>query len=1135
MTPPRDPRPGGRAKAAPGYSPAQLARLLGAAEPTAEQAAVIGAPLGPMAVIAGAGSGKSETMASRLVWLVANRLVRPERVLGLTFTRKAAAELGDRVRARLEGLHRVGLAVSGDDELPGEPTVSTYHAYAGRLVTDHALRDGLEPSLRLITPAVSWQIAARVVAAYDGPMDAVNWAPATVTAAVIDLAGELSEHLRGAEDVLGLGRWLDQSLAGLPGRVPALTRKVIASQRTREQLLPLVAAYDRAKAAREVIDYGDQMAIAARIAARHPEVGAAERGRYQVVLLDEYQDTSHAQLVLLRALFSGGHPVTAVGDPCQSIYGWRGASAGNLRRFRADFPETERQPAPVVALSTSFRNTGRVLAAAGAIQAELRAAAPDVPMLAAPPGRAERGQVVCALLDSALAEADWVAEQVAGLLRLEPGLAPDGRPWPDGRSDAVRPSDIAVLCRKRAQFPALREALEARGIPVEVVGLGGLLTVPEVADIVATLRVLHDPTAADALARLLTSPRWRIGPADLVALGRRARTLAREAATAGQDRPHGQASDGQAPDGQHEPGHRADDLMERAVTDLTRDAGSLIEALDDLDGPAAYSPPGHARLSALAAELRALRAHVARPLPDLVTEVERTLGLDIEVASRPGADPAAARADLDAFTDAAAAFAGEREEATLGGFLAYLSAAEEEEFGLEGGRVGETDSVKLATVHASKGLQWPAVIVPGLAGGAQSQVFPARPRVTTRWTENPRLLPFSLRGDAADLPALAGVAASDLSMFGEACAGRELAEERRLAYVAATRAAFWLACTGYWWGEGVSRLGPSAFLEEVRGVCEAGEGVVVAWAPEPEPDATNPALAEPASAPWPAEREITARSEAVRAAADLVNRAIAELDRQRRSPADPVPAAAGPHQELLDTWARETELLLAERARRRAGGHAQVALPRQLPVSALVTMARDPAELARQVRRPMPRPPAPHALRGTDFHRWLEERFSRPQLIDADELPGAADDLDGAGPDAGLARLKEQFEASEWASRQPVEVEVPFETLVGDRLIRGRIDAVFADRRDSTFDVVDWKTGRPPSSDAERAAAAVQLAAYRLAWAGLARVPVAKVRAAFYYVSADLTVRPADLLDEVGLAGLLAAIPAAEDPALHPA
>ncbi|HEU5419110.1 MAG TPA: ATP-dependent DNA helicase [Streptosporangiaceae bacterium] len=1192
---PPGPAPGGRPR--PRYSPVQLARLLGGTEPTAEQAAVIGAPPGPMAVIAGAGSGKSETMAARLVWLVANQLVRPERVLGLTFTRKAAAELGERVRARLDRLQRAGLAGTGAEELPGEPTVSTYHAYAGRLVTDHALRDGLEPSLRLITPAVSWQIAASVVAAYDGPMDAISWSPATVTAAVIDLAGELAEHLRDAGDVLGAGRWLDGQAAGLAGKVSALARKVIRCQRTREQMLPLVAAYHAAKAAREVIDYGDQMAIAARIASRHPEVGAGERGRYPVVLLDEYQDTSHAQLVLLRSLFGGGHPVTAVGDPCQSIYGWRGASAGNLRRFRSDFPAGRGRPAPVLMLSTSFRNTGAVLAAAGAIQAELRAAAPEVPLLAAPPGRAERGQVVCALLESTAAEAAWVAGQAAGLLGGEPGIAPDGNPWPDGRQDAVRPSDIAVLCRKRSQFPALRAALEARGIPVEVVGLGGLLTVPEVADIVATLRVLHDPTASDALARLLTSPRWRIGPADLVALGRRARALASMpavpdgrpgggsgtggagtgpagpgaagtgaagtmqaggAGTAaagagpGQDQPQDQPAGGG-------PGQRAGQLMTQAVTDLTRDTGSLVEALDDLDGPQAYSAAGYARLSALASELRLLRTHVARPLPDLVGEVERILGLDIEVAARPGADPASARADLDAFTDAAAAFAGDREEPTLGAFLAYLTAAESEEFGLEGGRVGETDSVKLATVHAAKGLQWPAVFVPGLADGKKSHVFPASPRVTTRWTENPRLLPFALRGDAADLPVLAGLENSQLADFTDACSARELGEERRLAYVAATRAAFWLACSGYWWGEGASRLGPSQFLTEVRLTCEAGDGTVAVWEPEPDEDAENPALAEPPTAIWPAELAADARATAVRAAAALVSEAMADLESQsRRSPARAagaaVPAGADRadldgagqdgagqdgtdpdgtdpdgYQELIDSWASEAELLLAERARRRSGGHAHVALPRQLPVSALVAVARDPGELAQQVRRPMPRPPAPHALRGTEFHRWLEERFGQPQLIDADELPGAADDPGAAEPDAELAELKARFAASEWAERQPAEVELPFETLVADRLVRGRIDAVFADAADGRYDVVDWKTGRPPGSEAERHAVAVQLAAYRLAWAELAGADVSDVRAAFYYVRYDQTVRPADLLDEAGLTALIDAIPSADD------
>ena len=207
--------------------PAQLARLLRLPEPTPEQAAVISAPLGPLAVIAGAGSGKSETMAARLVWLVANGMVRPDRVLGLTFTRKAAAEFADRVRSRLERLRRAalegpGLAgqADGEDPFGGDPVIGTYHAYAGRLVSDNALREGLEPSMRLITPALSWQLAAGIVAAYDGPMDEIIWTPQTVTAAVLELAGDLSEHLRDTGDVTAVGLWLTAEHDALPGGSP---------------------------------------------------------------------------------------------------------------------------------------------------------------------------------------------------------------------------------------------------------------------------------------------------------------------------------------------------------------------------------------------------------------------------------------------------------------------------------------------------------------------------------------------------------------------------------------------------------------------------------------------------------------------------------------------------------------------------------------------------------------------------------------------------------------------------------------------------------------------------------------------------------------------------------------------------
>ncbi|TDD32848.1 ATP-dependent helicase [Actinomadura sp. KC06] len=1132
-------------------TPGELARLLEIPEPTKEQARVIEAPMAPMAVIAGAGSGKSETMAARVVWLVANGFVRPERVLGLTFTRKAAAELGVRVRKRLDKLREVLPGdelerLGGEALFDGEPMVSTYHSYAARLFGDHALREALEPTMRLISPAVAWQICSRVVDAYHGPMDRIEWQPDTVTKAVMELAGDLSEHLRTADDVRKVGTWLDERFAVVKKPLKA-QRDILAKQAVREQLMPLIEAYGRAKADREVIDHGDQMALAARIAYKHPEVGMIERSRFSVVLLDEYQDTSQAQLVLLKSLFTGGHPVTAVGDPCQSIYGWRGASAGNLLRFAYDFPSQagiaggRPVPAPVVQLSRSFRNGEQILDAAAKIQEELRAETKAVPRLIPGAGREGRGRVECALFDTVEDEAERIAARIAGLMAADPETAPDGGPPAGG--EGLEYGDIAVLARKRSQFPLIRRALEARGIPVEVVGLGGLLTVPEVQDVVATMRVMHDPTAGASLARLLTGPRWRLGPRDLVALGRRARALAQDAArdiTPPETAQPEQTPPDESPTGTGEAAETgetaetADDPLRQLVSELNQETGSLVDALDDLGPPEAYSPEGRARLRRLRDELRMLRGQVGLPLPDLVSEVERALGLDIEVAARSGLDPVTARADLDAFIDAAATFAGDAEDPTLGAFLAYLKAAETEEFGLEAGRVGETNSVKLLTVHASKGLEWPVVVVPGLSSvpqkngaPAKGSIFPSPPQNATRWTANPRVLPFMLRGDRADLPPLNGLEKDDLAAFDDACAERDLREERRLAYVAVTRASTLLIATGYWWGSSGRPLGPSPFLEEIHAVCVTGAGSVPVWADPPEEGTANPLLADPDEAQWPiapgdrggSDATSRERYEAVVEAARMVEDEMAGRTRHWAGHEGLSDADRG----RMTAWARDVELLLAERDRGRGGDGLLVELPAHLSVSSLVSLARDPAALARQIRRPMPRPPAPYVRRGTAFHAWLESRWGQQRLLDPDELPGAADE--GAADDAQLARLRSRFEESEWASREPLDIEVPFETIIGDRLIRGRMDAVFRSGGGG-YEIVDWKTGSPPSGDEARFAS-VQLAAYRMAWAELAGVDVGQVSAAFHYVSANVTVRPADLLDAEGLAALLETVPAA--------
>jgi DNA helicase-2/ATP-dependent DNA helicase PcrA len=1067
-------------------TPLELAKLLKLPAPTRQQADVIEAPFGPLLVVAGAGSGKTETMAARVVWLVANGHVRPEQVLGLTFTRKAAGELSHRIRQRLGQLVRRIPAESraGDDLSAGEPTVATYHSYAARVVREHGVRAGFEPSTRLLTEAACWQLADAVVRAYDGDMTAVSSAPSTVVDAVLHLAGDLAEHLREPTDVAAwTGRFFAE-VSGKTGKMAKPVRDVLSRQQARLQLLPLIRQYTEKKALLEAMDFGDQLSRAARVAVAHPEVGQVERDRFRVVLLDEYQDTSHAQVVLLRALFGDGHPVTAVGDPCQSIYGWRGASAGTLDRFPVEFPPAAGSGSTVLSLTTSWRNRPEILDVANALSAPLRSSGARVQELAPADVLAEPAStatVHCALLDTYTEEAAWVADRVLASWRLAAKVDPDTFPYDIPVED--RPS-TAILVRTRAQIPALENALRSRGLPVEVVGLGGLLDTPEVRDVVSIMRVLADPAEGAALLRVLTGPRWRIGPRDLVALYRRARSLAAA-------RRHGDAA--------AEP--ELADRLDEAV---------LVEALDDLGDPATYSVEGHRRFARLGGELRTLRRRLDQPLPDLIADIERVTGLDVEVAARAG-DAGLARGHLDAFSNIAARFASESEGATMSAFLAFLAAAENEERGLAPGEVEVVEgAVQVLTAHAAKGLEWDVVAVAGLT----ADVFPGASNAGDHWLRGLGVLPFPLRGDHGGLPALDLSAVTDvkgvvgaLETFNRDWREHDIREERRLAYVAVTRPRRLLLASGYWWGEGIKRArGPSVFLEEIRERCLAGAGAVDAWAPRPEADAQNPTALDVPSASWPAD-PLGHRRPLLEAAAALVRTA---------SPFE----AADP---LARRWAEESELLLAERARLapRAGAAVDVSLPGHLSVSQLVALRRDPQRLARTLRRPLPSRPDPYARRGTAFHHWLEQRFRAERLLDLDELPGAADE--GAAPDAALSDLQARFLESIWADLVPLDVEVPFATVIAGVVVRGRMDAVYR-HPDGRYDVVDWKTGARPAG-ADATAAAVQLAAYRLAWSELRGVALAEVGAAFFYVRSGETVRPADLLDEQGLLSLITAVP----------
>ncbi|WP_122263250.1 ATP-dependent helicase [Ornithinimicrobium cerasi] len=1055
------------------YGADELADLLGTHRPTPEQRAVIEAPLTPVVVVAGAGSGKTETMASRVIWLIANGVVRPQEVLGLTFTRKAALELSARLADKLARLGRAGVPVA--DAGPGLeafdlPTVSTYHAYAGRLVSEHGLRLGVEPDARLLSEAACWQLAHEVVAAYPGDMSAMDLQPSTVVRAVVSLAGELGEHLVDPADVLD---WLGRveghlrSLPGADGRKPKVVGQQLADTLRRQSLVyPLVQAYRAAKAERGALDFGDQMALAARLARDVPDVAQSERIRYRAVLLDEFQDTSEAQMVLMSALFAGEDlPVTAVGDPHQSIYGWRGASATTLTRFPHEFAVGGRAT-PVLHLSTSWRNDDAVLAAANAVAEPLRSGAPiPVRTLRSRDG-AGPGQVEVARLVDHVTEAEHVAAWV-------------GEQW--GRPGA---RSAAVLCRARAQFPTVVDALRRQGLPVEVVGLGGLLDTPEVLDLVALLWVAQEPTRGDQVMRLITGPVCRLGAADVDALWAWVREPGRE--------------------------------VVRAIP--REHAAVLAEALES-PPPSSWadaagrrlSPEAGARLAWLAGVVRRVRRLVGLPLPDLLMEAERLLGLDLEVAADPDLHPTWGRAQLDALVDVAAGYAAGADRVSLGGFLDWLDAAREHERGLEGVEVPElaevsvdASRVQVLTVHAAKGLEWDLVAVPGLVEGTFPSTSVRASHDGSGWrTGEPKdrgwltgigRLPTPLRGDREGRPTLGWLSVADTHELHSAVErladeGGQFAvsEERRLAYVALTRARSRMLLTAPVWSTGKTPRVTSRFLEEVRLSDEVRRR---AWAPMPDPgdpeQNQNPRLLEESTAPWPVQPQ--ARRQVVRDVA-------AALVAARSAGTEASAPGTGPWDDLV-------ELLLTERAEAR-GAAGLPAAPDSLSTSAVVELAGDPQAYLTRLRRPLPSPPAPHARLGTAFHAWVEQHYSTPVLVDLDELVTGDLELD---PEEDLEVLQRHFLASEWADRSPTDVEVSLETSVAGRAVRGRIDAVFADQ-DGGVTIVDWKTGRPGSVEDQRRRA-LQLAVYRLGYARLTGLPPQLVRAAFFFAATGQTVRP---------------------------
>ncbi|MFM8999682.1 MAG: ATP-dependent DNA helicase [Actinomycetota bacterium] len=1004
------------------YPPEIVACLNG--DPTPEQWAAISAPLGPAVIVAGAGSGKTAVMAARVAHLAiaADTPIAPGNVLCLTFTNKATDNLVQRIRRALAAIgDRVDaggarLVVEGD-----EPLITNYHRFGQEIVSRYGMLVGAEPGQRILTPSQRTELCAKV-------LDRMRFehvhaeSQGVIVSDILRLADQAANHRVTPEEIVVANERLLRELAHA-GRDSASLAEV---SRERIELARGVRVFHDLKREYGVIDFGDQIDLALRIVEENPSVVAAYRERFPAVLLDEYQDTNVAQAALLRTIFGDGHPVTAVGDPDQNIYAWRGASLHNLLRFPVDFALRDGTPAPRYPLYTNFRSGSRILAAADEVIAPLPAEQrpdPDKALTAWPERGA--GRVELRGFADEFAEASAIAEAIADEHDA-------GTPW----------RDIAVLCRKHRLYRPLRAALERRGIPAEFSGLAGLLQLPEIVEVLAYARAVVDPTASVAYGRILTGPRYRIGVPDLAAIA----TWARE-----------RSSRLRVEDG----------AVGEEVPVI------VSEALDHLDEIAGLSDEARIRLVAFTRELTDLRALARGPVATFLRQVIRRIGLLEEIEAGVGPEmAAAARRNVAAFLDQIGGVTPLDGDLTLPALLRHLDAAEREDRDEWTQPATEIDAVRVMTIHGAKGLEFEVVFVPGLTEG----ILPST-KIQQNPAERAYSLDFELRGDRDILPRWGGVA----TRFKAALRDQEIHDERRTCYVALTRAKRRLWASGANWYDGViDAKDVGRFLEQLWAWGERTEGIEVARIEKPEKGAPNP-LEGGDGRPiptWPGParpddaddlfpegwRRAAAAAEGPGVQGSLLDR-LAPDGRERFA------AAVGERRTLATHLA----------AREREAG-AGPWLPPQIPVNGIIEHARCPKRFAWTYVRPLPRSSGRAARIGTEVHRWIE-RQSRGQvsLFDGDDetvLPDLTGDELADRPEGDGMSLREHFLASRFAGLTPLHVERSFLLAFGRFTVSGRIDAIFG-APDGAWEVVDWKTGKRP--DADDPTARMQLDLYALA------------------------------------------------------
>ncbi len=411
----------------------------------------------PLLVLAGAGSGKTRVLTRRIAWLISERGVHPSSILAITFTNKAAAEMRERVR------EMVGPSAA-------QMWVSTFHSACVRILRRDVDKLGLKSSFTIYDAADSKRLITQVLNGLG--LDTKKYQPA----AVLNWVSNAKNQLQGPQDLA-------------PGVTTALERTY----------LECYTEYQKRLRQANALDFDDLIMSTVSLLQQHPEIREYWRRRFRQVLVDEYQDTNHAQYELIHQLCADdlvgatGQPprisppgLMVVGDADQSIYGFRGADISNILEFEQGFPS-----ARVIMLEQNYRSTQNILDAANAVIERNSGRRPKQLWTDADHGEPLVGYVA----DDEHGEARFVADEIDRL----------------GDEQGTRPADVAVFYRTNAQSRVFEEIFVRVGLPYRVVGGVRFYERKEVRDALAYLRVLANPDDEVALHRILNTPRRGIG------------------------------------------------------------------------------------------------------------------------------------------------------------------------------------------------------------------------------------------------------------------------------------------------------------------------------------------------------------------------------------------------------------------------------------------------------------------------------------------------------------------------------------------------------------------------------------------------------------------------------------------------